>query len=269
MASVPETASCGGRSRLQRRRDGIAAQSAALLPAAPHLDRSGGMADPSASRLAHRACRDERAGFRSSSPAPVGEQSRVLRHGVSEPERSARARRALRVGRCGDLELRFSALGRGRRPYGCRHPGDSGAARAGEKESDRQWPRSVAIRHQEHQTAERRSGAPRCSRRRYAWRTERGRAGSEGGQRSVRVVAGGTARVEAGGVGDWRRQLRLVPEERPARAVYLARGRDTDGTRARSRARVSRARGKAERQHCRRRCRLRAPRSTRGVSATG
>ena len=74
------------------------------------------LARRAAGRLARRARRDERPRLRSSRAAAVGEQPGVLRHGLPDAERPARARGPVRVRRRGALELHVPALGRRARP---------------------------------------------------------------------------------------------------------------------------------------------------------
>src|SRR5205823_3549414 len=107
VARVSETETRRRRSGLQRRRDGGAAARVAVLPATAGCDRSGGMAGCATGRLAHRSGGDERPRLRSSRAPAVGGEPGVLRHGLSRPKRSARARRAGRVRRPRALELQI------------------------------------------------------------------------------------------------------------------------------------------------------------------
>ena len=208
------------------------------------------LADSAAGRLPRRPRGDERARLRSSRAAAVGEQPGVLRHGVPRRERSAGAGGAARGGRRRGVEVRVPALGEGRGRDRRRPRDRPGAARAGEDEPRRAqkdlWTYGTkAIKDQSAaltELASRVDGHARAiSRARSIAR--------QGRDRRVRPSwLDSQASSQDGAVGHRRRQLQLVPEERPARAVHVAGRGHADGARARALVGVARDRGAAQRE---------------------
>ncbi len=245
LALVPAAEDRRWRAGLHRTRDERAGESASRLRCAARGDRSLQMAGQPAGGLAPHARGDERAGVRSPGAQALGEQPGVLRHRVSGPQRSAGARRTARVWRGRNLVVSLSVDRRERRKDGAGHPRDPEAARTGAREPGGQRQGPVDVRREGDSSAGHRS---RRARLECARDVQTGRAASEGGDRRVRGVAGSADGVEDGTVGGWHRQLQLVPEACPARAVHVAGRSDDHAARAGALVVVPRARGAAERK---------------------
>ena len=248
----------------------MAAQQKALAGYQSRLggDRRSGMAHPSAGRLPHRAGGDERPRVRSPRPPAVGHQPGVLRDHLSRRERSARARGAIRGRQRGALEPHVPAGRNGRRVRRGRCAGRARGCSRRRRRISSAMARTYGCfgaRDLQQQSTDLKALAARLT-------ADHGSAGAgcRQGASSHRRICG-VARVagclEDRAVRCRHRELRLVPAQRDAPAVHLARPRDADGTGAGARAQLTRAGGVQECRRCLRRCPSRLPRSTRGGSA--
>ena len=146
---------------------------------------------------------------------------------------------------------------------------DPDAPRTGEDQPDRQPEGPLDLRREG--ASRRRARTSRRSPRSSVTRSRRSRRRrssrrADGDRRASPPGSRPRRRREDRAVGHRRRELRLVSEERPARAVHLAGRGHADGARAGALVALPRPRGAAATRRCRRRCRSRAPMSTTSAS---
>ena len=248
MANVPATEAHERCARLLGRRHGRAASGARQLPATTRGTRHDGVADLRTGRLPHRPCRDERARLRPSRSASMGEQPRLLHDGVRRPERSTGAGGTARGGSRGALDATHFRFPRRMPPAssdGLRLiPALLAQARRNLVGNGRDlWTFSAGRRSR----PERGTHRPRGEARRWRGNGSRyARSAREGGHGQLRDVARVEDPDQNGPVGHRRRELRLVPQERAARAVHLGGRGAHHGARAGSCPLVAGARGTAQ-----------------------
>src|SRR5206468_7125985 len=115
---------------------------------------------------------------------------------------------------------------------------DSEASRAGEDEPRGKGHGPLDVWYEEHPPAERRPGAAGFEADRRVRKPPRGRREGEDRHRRLCGVARLTGGIAEGTIRSRRRKLRLVPEERAARALPPARRRADHGPRAATRPRA-------------------------------